>query len=45
MRHEIQDNAKFAIIFGRGPALTLTRVLEAEVKSLPKLESTPSLEN
>ena len=45
MRHKIQGNAKFAIIFGRGPTLAMTAVVGAEVKSLPNLESTPSLEN
>jgi len=34
MRHEIQGNAKFAIIFGRGPTLGLTREVGAEIKSL-----------
>ena len=33
MRHGIQGNAKFAIIFGKGPTLALTRVVEAEFKS------------
>ena len=34
MRHGIKGNAKFAIIYGRGPTLALTRAVGAEVKSL-----------
>ena len=33
MRYEIQGNAKFAIIFGRGHTSAYTRIVGAEVKS------------
>ncbi len=38
MRHELQGNAKFAIIFGRGPTLALTRTVGAEFKSPTKFK-------
>lgn len=41
MRYEIQGNAKFAIIFGRGHTSAYTRIVGAEVKSLTKLELYP----
>ena len=40
MRHGIQGNAKFAIIFGKDPTLALTWVVGRRLSHLPYLNST-----